>query len=161
MAEPTDPQLPRPAFARAIKFVGRCAEVPTVLCGLPTIAACGAGLAWPLELMAHFRVQYAVALILLCALLAATRRYRWAVAALAWFAINGWYIAPSLPWSATAGPDLHAGGPTFRLISVNVLSSNPTPDRVLEFLATANADVICIQELTPEWEQRLSALAVT
>jgi endonuclease/exonuclease/phosphatase (EEP) superfamily protein YafD len=46
-----------------------------------------------------------------------------------------------------------------KLASINVFSGNPTPERVIGFIEAADADVILLLEVTPEWERRLTTLA--
>ena len=133
-----------------------------MICGAATVGACGARIAWPLELLSHFRVQYAVALLLLSGVLTLARRRRVAAIAFAMFGLNGWFVAPYLPIPGAA-PRMAASPdqPVLKLVSINVFSGNPTPERVVEFLREEDPDVIVVLELTHDWKQRLEVLTPT
>lgn len=141
------------------RWLGQLAVLVTLAAGLPTLGAFGGAHAWPLELLSHFRVQYALALLVLVIVLLAVGRYGWAAVAAVLLALNAWQIAPfALPLGAESTV---VDGASFKLVSVNVLSSNRSPERVVEFLRDADPDVIVVLEFTPEWERRLSVLEAT
>jgi endonuclease/exonuclease/phosphatase (EEP) superfamily protein YafD len=159
-ADSTAPSPKRRAFtSRLFSQLGRCAAVLTVAAGVPTIGASGAAFAWPLELFCHFRVQYAIALLILGTLLLVVQRFGWATAAFVLFAVNAWHVAPYVvPISGTTDA---GDGARLKLVSINVWSGNRTPDRVIEFLRDADPDVIVVLEFTPEWERQLEVLKST
>lgn len=158
----TEKPARRRPLTRVIDVVGRLAVLPTILGCLATLGACGAQLAWPLELLCHFRVQYAVTLLLLSGLLLAARRHRWVVVALAGLGINAWWIAPLLPYASVAAPSVTPSvQAVLNLVVINVFSGNSTPERAVEFLRAADADVIIVAEVTHDWERRLAALTAT
>lgn len=142
---------------RVVKCV---VEMATVGAGAATLGALGAAQAWPLELLSHFRVQYAVALTILAGALLMLRARTWAAAAVILLAVNAWVVAPFvLPIGARVDCAIDAGAPSLKLASINVYSGNPTPQRVLEYIDATDPDVVVLLEVTPEWEQRLTALA--
>jgi len=149
----------RTASHRVWGLVARVAVFVTVLVGLPTVGAFGAELAWPLEIFSHFRVQYAAALAILAVVLMVTRHFGWATVAVVLLALNAWQIAPFvLP---TRGVRTSGEGSRLKLVSINVWSGNRTPERVIDFLQEADADVVVVLEFTPEWERRFTALDST
>jgi len=91
-----------------------------------------------------------------CLAWAVWRRRRWLAA------VNLLIIAFHLSW---AGPELlpvgrspaatspaRAASPTLRIFYANVLSSNTEYDALLEEIADADPDVICLNEFTDSWE---------
>ena len=123
---------------------------------LATLCALAARLWWAFDLFSHFRVQYvAVALALTIAALA-VRAYR-SVAVLAIVAlVHGLAIKDLwLGGTASAAP----GGTALRVVSLNVFAYNPTPEKVLEFVRAANADlVVLVDARLDPWQPVLSAL---
>jgi len=123
---------------------------------LATLCALAARLWWAFDLFSHFRVQYvAVALALAIAALA-VRAYR-SVAVLAIVAlVHGLAIKDLwLGGTASAAP----GGTALRVVSLNVFAYNPTPEKVLEFVRAANADlVVLVDARLDPWQPVLSAL---
>ncbi|MFO1092289.1 MAG: endonuclease/exonuclease/phosphatase family protein [Planctomycetaceae bacterium] len=128
--------------------------------GAATLGALGGAYGWPLELLSHFRIQYAAALLILAGAFLRLRAKWWGGAATALLALNGWVVAPFvLPIGATVDRAIDPGAPSWKLVSINVYSGNPTPERVLDYIAATDPDVVVLLEVTPEWEQRLTVLA--
>ena len=46
-------------------------------------------------------------------------------------------------------------GPHLRILTYNVNWGAPRPDLALDLVRSSGADVVCLQETTPEWEERL------
>ena len=46
-------------------------------------------------------------------------------------------------------------GPHFRILTYNVNWGGPQPDLVVEIIRQSGADIVCLQETTPQWEQFL------
>ncbi len=121
--------------------------------GGPAACACVLGFAggagWVFDLMAHFRVQYAVVL-LACAAVAAAARGAKLAGVLAGFAmLNGAVIAP-LFW----------GGGTeervLRLAHVNVFTANRDHDAVARWIAESDADAVIAMEVNGRWARALA-----
>lgn len=113
---------------------------------------------WRLDLFAHFRWQYLFlgAAIMLWAL---WRRHRvLLVFAVLTTLLNGALIA-QLAWQ----PALRAGTLTddfaLRMLSLNVLTSNPHKQRVMDLVTASDADVVVLTEVDIEWSVALEALA--
>jgi endonuclease/exonuclease/phosphatase family metal-dependent hydrolase len=48
-------------------------------------------------------------------------------------------------------------GPHFRVLTYNVNWGMPRPDLAAEIIRESGAEVVCLQETTPEWEQQMRA----
>ena len=107
-----------------------------------------------LDLLAHFRVQYA--LLFLVPLVAALALRRWQVAAaVALLALpNAAALAPSLV-QAGDGPRAE---PDLTLVALNVLTSNRSFETTRRYLATTDADVVVLQEVDAAWLEALRGL---
>src|SRR5262245_15429821 len=46
-------------------------------------------------------------------------------------------------------------GPHFRVLTYNVNWGAPGPDLAAEIIRQSGADIVCLQETTPQWEQYL------
>src|SRR5262245_27323173 len=46
-------------------------------------------------------------------------------------------------------------GPQFRVLTFNVNWGGPGADQAAEIIRKSGADIVCLQETTPEWEQFL------
>jgi endonuclease/exonuclease/phosphatase (EEP) superfamily protein YafD len=107
---------------------------------------------WPLDLFAHFQVQYAVLFaFLVFAALVAKRR---AVALLAGVGAiaSG---APVVMYAGLSSASASASTAEFRLISFNTWYRNRDHTRVREYLERMNADVVVLQEITPQQVEAL------
>lgn len=99
---------------------------------------------WWLELFVHFRSQYLLALLLLLPL-AWKLRDRVCLQALSLaLGFNLMFLAPYY-WGGARGAS------SGRILLCNVLSSNPTPDKVVSFLEKEQADIVVLLEVTPSW----------
>ena len=125
---------------------------------LPSWLGLAGGWNWRLDLFAHFRWQY----LLLGAVVipwALWRRHRLLLAfAVLTTLLNGTLIA-QLAWQ----PALSAATPThafvLRLLSLNLLTSNPHKQRVIDLVTASGADVVVLTEVDVEWATALEPLA--
>jgi endonuclease/exonuclease/phosphatase (EEP) superfamily protein YafD len=112
--------------------------------------------AWPFELFANFRVQYAVLFFAVAALLLALKHYQWALGtalaailtAASVFAYAGW------PQSVPTLRDPAA----FRLVTFNVWFRNTDLRRVATYLEQSAADAVVLLELDRPKALQLRAL---
>lgn len=123
---------------------------------LATAASALAALGWPFELFAHFRWQLLVATALVLPLSLPWTSRRMALVALGALALQ----CATLFASAGALPPtvLGCGPDTFRIASINLWYRGTDSDRVVAWLRANPADVVVLQELTPQWEQALDEL---
>jgi endonuclease/exonuclease/phosphatase (EEP) superfamily protein YafD len=147
-----------PASATPPTRVRRCARnaalAVAAAAGLAGTLAVLADLAWWLELFAHFRPQYALALAAAGAVLVALGARAVGIAALLLAAVNALpllhYYHPR-PLPAPAGPELRA-------VLANVWFRNGDHGRLLEWLRATRPDVAVLLEVTPEWRTALAGL---
>lgn len=131
-----------------VSFVGYCL-------GLVTVAGFFGGSWWVLDLLAGFRHQLAIALMV-CALVAAFARWRKTAVAIGLLgAVNlalvvPLYIGPSRPQTGE-----------LRIVSFNVLASNRRFAEVVDFIRGSEADVVVLHEVTRRWEQEIEEAAAT
>ncbi len=108
-------------------------------------------LLWLLDLAAHWQWLFAIGLVVLCVTigLAAHRDRRWwALVPLA--AAPLWTASPVLP---DAGDK---ASPELTVIVANVHAGNRDPRPLLDWLATAPADVVVLLELSPAYAEALA-----
>jgi endonuclease/exonuclease/phosphatase (EEP) superfamily protein YafD len=112
---------------------------------------------WQLELLSHFAVQYAVALVVACAYFLVRGRGLWfAIAALA-VLLPGWRLASYIPmWDAPT----HATSGTHRLrvMTINVHAGNTRYDDVRAEIERLDPDVVFLPETTDLWAAGLAPL---
>lgn len=119
---------------------------------LATVLALLAPLGWPFELFVHFRVQYAVAAMLL-ALWFVWRRRRWAVVLS--LALAGWHAWPGAERLLAAPVTTSCAGPAFTVVTANVEYSNEDHAAFLDWLDAHPADLLVVQEVTAAWAGEL------
>ena len=108
---------------------------------------------WFLDLMSHFRLQYAALLLPICGLLAWRRRWRSATVFAAALGLNAALLGP-LWWGGTQPT---GSGPSLRLVVFNVYAGNTRRDAVARWLAERDADVIVVEEVNAAWVAELDA----
>jgi endonuclease/exonuclease/phosphatase (EEP) superfamily protein YafD len=110
---------------------------------------------WVFELTSHFRVQLAVALVALVVVWAMKRRWRMAAICGVGAAVNATLVFSVLWPPENTEPQ---GGARLRLAAINVHTENERSDLVLEFLQSANADIILLMEVNERWMNALVSL---
>ena len=123
--------------------------------GVATVAGFFGGSWWVLDLLAGFRHQLAVGLVV-CALLAGFARWKRTSVAIGLLAavnlalVVPLYIGPSRPEAAE-----------LRVLSFNVLASNRRYGEVVDFIRDSAADLVVLHEVTRGWEQAVEEAAAT
>jgi endonuclease/exonuclease/phosphatase (EEP) superfamily protein YafD len=123
---------------------------------LITVFTLAARLWWAFDLFSHFRLQYVALALTLGVAALAVRAYPTAAVLAVVALVHGWAIR-DLWWggTASAAPD----GVPLRVVSANVLSQNRTPEKVLEFVRAADADlVVLVDARQKQWRPVLTAL---
>ncbi len=114
-----------------------------------------AGSTWPFELLTHFQAQCAaLALLLLVVFQLRNEKIPAAVAA----ALLMIQAAPVAGRWLTADASTVCRGPPLRIATVNLYFRNDQYEPLLNWLASQSADVVVLQELTPQWAAALTAL---
>ncbi|MGZ5410730.1 MAG: endonuclease/exonuclease/phosphatase family protein [Aeromicrobium sp.] len=129
-----------------VSFLGYCL-------GLATMAGFFGGSWWVLDLLAGFRHQLAIGLIV-CAVIAAFARWRKTAVVIGLLAavnlalVVPLYIGPSRPETGE-----------LRIVSFNVLASNRRFAEVVDFIRASDADVVVLHEVTSRWEEAIEEAA--
>ena len=127
--------------------------------GLATGCALAARLWWAFDLFSHFRPHYAALAALLGAVALISRTYPAALALAAIALLNAWAVRDLWPGAAAAVAAPATEGAPLRVVSANVLASNPTPRKVLDFVRGSNADLVVLVDAEGErWHSVLAAL---
>jgi endonuclease/exonuclease/phosphatase (EEP) superfamily protein YafD len=129
-----------------VSLVGYC------LC-LATVAGFFGGTWWVLDLLAGFRHQLAIGLMV-CAVVAAFARWRKTAVAIGLLAAMNLVVVVPLYF----GPSRPEIG-ELRIVSFNVLASNRRFDEVVDFIRGSYADVVVLHEVTSRWEQAIEEAA--
>lgn len=115
-------------------------------CGIASLLAFAGGAWWFLDLLSHFRVQYALLLLLCGVSFVLTRHWRWAGVSGLLLAVNGSLILP-LYLGSPAVPDPQQ--PQIEVLVFNVNYQNRRVAQVASYLARQDADVVIVLEATP------------
>ncbi|MEM9023784.1 MAG: hypothetical protein AAGB22_08575, partial [Bacteroidota bacterium] len=104
---------------------------------------------WALDLLTHFRFQYALLFLVAGVSLLLLRWKRLAVVALVGLVFNGWFLVPLyLPnaqtRAAAALPD-NPAAPRLRVLHVNVNTANPRRQDIARLVRESGADVVFLQ----------------
>ena len=146
---------------RPTQWLNSLAIAGTVGVWLSLLAGLFGRAAWPLDLFAHFRIQYAALFIALAVLLLILRRFVLASVAAIGLIVSAVPLFPYL-----VGDTEHAvaaASPTddFRLLTFNVWFRNPDMARVASYIEGSQADAVVLQELTPSQAEALLPLLPT
>jgi endonuclease/exonuclease/phosphatase (EEP) superfamily protein YafD len=156
MTDQTNP-TPTGSAINLFRVLTAFAAAGTVVAAALTFAAFAARHHWRLEQACHFRVQYFWCLLLAAVVLWAAKRPRIATLALLASLTNFVVIVP-IYWPVKQPNN---AGPKLRVISFNMLRDNPQHEAVTPFLTKAQADIILLMEVTPEWAKPLTTLSDT
>ncbi len=111
---------------------------------------------WVLDLLSHFRVQYAF-LLLAGALVLMARRRRWAAAVAAAFALlNGALLLPL--YLSRPVPPL-SGALPLRIATFNAFAGNKDREKAWKFIGEEAPDLVLILEMQKAWAGDLRAFA--
>ncbi len=114
--------------------------------------------AWPLELMSHFRVQYAMMLMVCMVGFVVFRMKRSAAVGVLGLAINLATLAPMYFGSSPSPSNVQSDAIPLRVASLNVHTSNHAYGSVIDFLARTDADVVLLLEVNLTWIHELKSL---
>jgi endonuclease/exonuclease/phosphatase (EEP) superfamily protein YafD len=139
-----------------IRWTG-CVEIGAWFTALLAIAGWGSRWAWFLDIPSHFRWQYALALMIGALTAIYAKRIKLGLFFGGLAVLNAWpLIIYANPWHRE--PPALAQSTSIRLVSVNVYSDNPTPQKVVDWVRATNADVVFLMEVTPDWEDLMQPL---
>ncbi len=118
-------------------------------------------LAWPLDLFAHFRVQYVALFALLAVVFLLFRRYVHVAAALVGAVISAVPLFPYVTGEPLSTAIATPREETFRVVSFNVWFRNPDLTHTAEYIEQSQADAVVLLELTPPQAEKLRPLLPT
>jgi len=111
---------------------------------------------WWFDLASHFRVQYAVASLLIGVAAIVWRRWLAALTAAVLLIVNLWLVLPFYA-RKPGGPD---GGESLRVLCMNVNAANERHEQVWDVVKASRADIVFVLEYTARWEAALRAMEV-
>lgn len=145
-----------------LRRVHKLAVLGTVCVWLALLAGLLGRVAWPFDLFAHFRIQYAALFVLLTLVLLLLRRWVVALAAVIGLGVSAVPLVPYVIKDSSAIPAATAaaqsGAPTFRLLTFNVWFRNPDMASTAAYIEQLQADAVVLQELTPSQAETLRPL---
>lgn len=108
---------------------------------------------WVLDLCSHFRIQYVIALLLVCALLLMLRCRKTAFGFLLFAGLNGALVLPLFLGGQQPKP---TGLPTLRVMLLNVNTNTGDPVLVKKAIQEADPDILVLEEISARWLEDLS-----
>ena len=104
--------------------------------------------AWWLDILSHFRVQYALGFLLLALVFALGRKWRGCAGAILLALINA---APVLLHRWPPAPPAPANRPAYRAMLMNVNCARGDPAAVRTAISNARPDLLVLEEISPRW----------
>lgn len=128
--------------------------IPAVALAAVSLAAFAGRWVWWLDVLANFRPQYVVSLVILGLVVLMSRWRRIGYGILTVAAINLVFVLPLYVGSpGVADPDL----PSLRVMSFNLLSTNASYSDVIEYIRTVDPDLVLLHEASRPWEVAIEA----
>jgi endonuclease/exonuclease/phosphatase (EEP) superfamily protein YafD len=123
--------------------------IPAIAIAVISLASFAGAWVWWLDVLANFRAQYVVILIILGLLIVASRwrRVGWAILGVA--LVNALFVAPLFVGSP--GEPV-AGAPEMRVMSFNLLSTNESYNEVVAYIQATTPDLVLLHEASRPWE---------
>ena len=131
--------------------------IPAVALAAVSLAAFAGRWVWWLDVLANFRPQYVVSLVILGLVVLMSRWRRIGYGILAVAAINLVFVLPLYAGSpGVADPDL----PSLRVMSFNLLSTNTSYSEVIEHIRAVDPDLVLLHEASRPWEVAIEAASL-
>jgi endonuclease/exonuclease/phosphatase (EEP) superfamily protein YafD len=144
--------------ASLTRIIRKLAIAGTMLVWLSLLAGLLGRVAWPFDLFAHFRVQYAALFVLLGVLLLILRGWVFALVAFAGLGVSVVPLLAYLPDEPVRTATAAVDDPVFRLLSFNVWFRNPDMATTAAYIEQSRADAVVLLELTPSQAETLRPL---
>lgn len=128
--------------------------IPAGALAIVSLAAFLGEWVWWLDVLANFRAQYAIALLVLGVAVVLSKWRRTGYVLLGVAAIN---IAVVAPLFIGSPGEADAASPSFRVLSFNILSTNENYADVIEYVETVNPDLVVLHETSRPWEVAMEA----
>jgi endonuclease/exonuclease/phosphatase (EEP) superfamily protein YafD len=128
--------------------------IPALLLAAISLASFAGRWVWWLDVLANFRAQYVVVLLVLGLVILASRWRRTGLGILVVALVNLLVVAPLYVGSPG---EAVAGSPDLRVMSLNLLSTNESYNDVIEYIEAAEPDVVLLHEASRPWEVALDS----
>lgn len=145
-------------FQALLRSTARLALAGTIALWLALLGGLLGRFAWPLDLLAHFRVQYAALFVFLACVLLACRRYWVATAAVIGCLVSAVPLLPYIMSDPVPAAIATTRAETFRLVALNVWFRNPDLTATARYIEQSQADAVVLLELTPPQADKLVPL---
>lgn len=123
--------------------------IPAVALAVVSIASFFGRWVWWLDVLANFRAQYVVGLIIFGVALSLVRWRKTGMAILVVAVVN---LVPVLPLYVGSPGSTEAGAPEMRVMSFNLLSDNENFSAVIDYIRAINPDLVLLHEASRPWE---------
>ena len=128
--------------------------IPAIALALLSLASFAGQWVWWLDVLANFRAQYVVSLVLFGMVLLAPRRRKIGYGVLAGAVVNLVAVAPL--YLGSPGP-ANPGLPSIRVLNFNLLSTNESYAAVIEYIEAADPDLVFLHEASRPWEAAIES----
>ena len=118
-----------------------------------TLLGLAGGVWWGFDLFSHFRVQYLQLCLIPFIIALWMRRNKRAVSLVLLVCFNYTFVLPLY----FGKPDATTDKPV-RAMLMNINANNGNAERVLGSIAQANPDILLLEEVTPQWAEKLAIL---
>ncbi len=129
---------------------------PVILVAIPAIALAVVSLTaflgrwvWWLDVLANFRAQYVVGLLLLGLVIMMSRWRKIGYGVLAVALVN---LVVVLPLYVGSPADAQVEAPSLRIMSFNLLSTNESYSEVIDYIENIEPDLVLLHEASRPWE---------
>jgi endonuclease/exonuclease/phosphatase (EEP) superfamily protein YafD len=132
----------------------------TVFVSVPLVLGFFADMHPAFDSLGHFRAHLAVLLIVGGLALLASRYWKHGLLAAALGAAALWTTLSSFAFPGQAAANAQTGErAVYRLLQLNLLFDNETPEQVLSLIGRVQPDVITLEEVSTNWQPRLKLIA--
>lgn len=128
--------------------------VPAVFVALVSLAAFLGRWVWWLDVLANFRAHYFVILMVTGLVMMMSRWRNLGYVVLGVALVN---LVLVLPLYLGSPGESDSSGPSIRIMSFNVLSSNESFSEVIEYIESVNPDLVFLYEMSRPWEVALES----
>ena len=129
------------------------ADFPAVLLAAATLLGLLGRLHWTLDLLSHFRVQYMQIGLILIGVSIWMRQHKRTAALILLAAFNYAFVLPF--YFGSPSPAIKT---PVRAMLLNLNAQNGNTQKVLEAIRDADPDLLLLEEVTPEWADKLTVL---
>lgn len=108
-------------------------------------------LGWPADLVSHFKLQYALVLLVCLIIVAIKKRPQWILVAVLGLGMNVAELMPAYIADEDAGQPLPHFVAQFKVMQMNVHTENTQYDKAVDAIRQMDPDVISLNEVDQKW----------